>query len=195
MSPWPTCARKKTNPWAWALVRVQAGVRLDQLPARGAARHQRQGVGCVPRLRGERGSSDDGERRQEPAAGGASRENIPGTDRSSKRRRAPRRGAPRAHARRLRRGAARGGGPRRRGRRPASYTAAEVFTVEVWGAQAPDTVVTFPATRARDDRAPARPPRQHRLRRARVPGGCVGTTAAGGTGHHHASGRCRASTG
>jgi len=33
---------------------------------------------------------------------------------------------------------------------PRAYTAAEVFTVEVWGAQAPDTVVTFLASRARE---------------------------------------------
>jgi hypothetical protein len=32
---------------------------------------------------------------------------------------------------------------------PRSYSADQVFTVEVWGAQAPDTVVTFPASRAR----------------------------------------------
>jgi hypothetical protein len=32
---------------------------------------------------------------------------------------------------------------------PRAYTAAEVFTVEVFGAQAPDTVVTFLASRAR----------------------------------------------
>ncbi len=32
---------------------------------------------------------------------------------------------------------------------PRTYTADEVFTVEVWGAQASDTVVTFPASRAR----------------------------------------------
>lgn len=32
---------------------------------------------------------------------------------------------------------------------PRSYTADQVFTVEVWGAQASDTVVTFPASRAR----------------------------------------------
>lgn len=32
---------------------------------------------------------------------------------------------------------------------PRAYTADQVFTVEVWGAQATDTVVTFPASRAR----------------------------------------------
>lgn len=32
---------------------------------------------------------------------------------------------------------------------PRAYTADRVFTVEVWGAQAPDTVVTFPAAHAR----------------------------------------------
>ena len=32
---------------------------------------------------------------------------------------------------------------------PRSFTADQVFTVEVWGAQASDTVVTFPASRAR----------------------------------------------
>ena len=32
---------------------------------------------------------------------------------------------------------------------PRAYTSDQVFTVEVWGAQASDTVVTFPASRAR----------------------------------------------
>ena len=32
---------------------------------------------------------------------------------------------------------------------PRSYTADEIFTVEIWGAQAPDTVVTFAAAQGR----------------------------------------------
>lgn len=64
---------------------------------------------------------------------------------------------------------------------PRAYTADQVFTVEVWGAQATDTVVTFPASRARSIVLRHGPPDNTVFAEVDIPASAFAPTGGGDT--------------
>jgi hypothetical protein len=62
---------------------------------------------------------------------------------------------------------------------PRVYSAAQVFAVEVWGAQAPDTVVTFPASSGRSIVLRHGPPDNTVFAEVDIPADAFSPTASG----------------